>query len=148
MAALLVATAVGLAGAAGLGGLGGCATPVGRVEIAVREAESRRPIAGADVTIAPMYLMNPASGQPVNPIRRAPDAGVTDRFGIVRLDAPREHPFEIVLRRPFAATRRAIVEPTDHPASTGGASGWIPLPAADPSDETAIEAQVRPSLGG
>lgn len=137
-----------LLAAAAAVGASGCATPVGRVEIAVREVESRRPVAGAEVTVSPMYLMNPATGNPVNPIRREPDSGITDRFGIVRLDAPREHPFEIVLRQPFEATRRAIVEPLLHPSATGGAGPWIPLPAADPVDETAVEAQIRPPLGG
>lgn len=139
--------------------LGGCRARTAGIEICLREAGSRRPVAGAMVRVAGADLVDPATGSAIDPglaalaeaasgggvrlrSRFAGDSGTTDAFGLLWLEAPLDAPFEVLVLRGGDPIRRVMMGGTEHPAATGRASAWMALDG-DP-DAPVVELQVRP----
>ncbi len=139
--------------------LGGCRARTAGVEICLREAVSRRPVAGATVQVAGADLVDPATGSAIDPglaalaeaasgggvrlrSRFAGDSGTTDAFGLLWLEAPLDAPFEVLVLRGGDPVRRVMMSGAEHPAATGRATVWMALDG-DP-DAAVVELQLRP----
>jgi hypothetical protein len=156
------------------GVLGGCTARTAPLEIAVREIDSRRPIAGLDIRLAGADLVDPRSGTALDSARSGGvdvltggDAsarsgfttvtGRTDAFGLLVLRAPVDAPFEILVLRAGDPVRRVMLGGHEHPAVQGRAGDWIALDGSGDAatgdgdggrgrtSDQRLELQVRPT---
>ena len=155
--AALVAGAVAL--------LGGCAARSAPLEVALREAGTRRPAAGYEVRVAGADVMDPRTNRAVDPALAAGaelatggagkaatafpgGSALTDVFGLGVVDAPLVAPFEIAVLRRGEPVRRLMLGGAEHPARRGIAGPWVtldgPLTATE-TDGPVLELQVRPT---
>jgi hypothetical protein len=139
--------------------LGGCRARTAGLEVCLREAASRRPLAGVTVRVAGADFVDPSTGSAIAPglaalgeaasgggVRlRSRFAGVsatTDAFGLAWLEAPLDEPFEVLVLRGGDPVRRLMLGGGEHPAATGRPSAWIEFDG-DP-EAAAVELQLRP----
>jgi len=136
-----------------LGGLmlmgAGCGTAFQPVEVWVRERESGCAVVGAEVRIRPLYLIIPehplvAGGRSgyLNPFRTDGEGGRTDESGRVRLLAPTDHPFEVVVFRLGKTPQGRVMG--RHPKVLGdGVTEWLLLLGGIGEDEVELEVRLE-----